>query len=159
MSLTRNTSNEILLAVKISIEDKFRNILYDFIERIANEVSLYDDNSEFNLSASAFSHIELQIQARRIEKALQLCITKIRLVFFVFQLIEYQRDHLKLFFQPPDAERIVKFAQKWFGPDSDRVNGDFNADLNQCLDAADRTDIKINVQSVILLIFFQLFQI
>lgn len=155
MSLTQNESNGIPQAVKISNcdETKFRNIVYDFIERIANEVTLYDDNSEFNLSASAFRHIELQIQARRIEKALQLCITKIRLVFFVSQLIEYQRDHLKLFFQPLDAERIEKFAQKWFKPKLDHLNSDFNADLNHCLDVADRTDIKIKVQSVILFNF------
>lgn len=154
MSTTQNTSIKIPLAIKISNcdENKFRNIVYNFIERIANEVSLYDDdddNNDFNLSASAFRHIELQLQARRIEKALQLCITKIRLVFFVSQLIEHHSDHLKLYFQPLDVERLEKFAQRWFKSDVDSLNSDFNVDLNDCLDAANKTGFKVKIDSVI----------
>lgn len=153
MSLSQSISNEFPLAVNISNcdENKFRNIVYEFIERIANEVSLFDDdNNEFNLSATAFRHIELQIQARRIEKILQLCITQIRLVFFISQLIKYQRDNLKLFFQSQDIDRIEKFAKKCFDSELDPLNMNFNVDLNECLDAANRTDIKIKVNYVIL---------
>lgn len=149
--MSRDTSIEIPFAVESSNcnENKFRNIVYEFIERIAKEVSFYDNDSELNISASVFRHIESQIQAQRIKKVLQLCISKIRLVFFVSQLIEYQRDHLKLLFQPPDVECIENFAQKWIEMDFDHdSNGDFNADLNHCLDAADRTDNKIKIQSV-----------
>lgn len=152
MSLNSNTSNEVALAVKFSNcdENKFRNIVYDFIERIANEISLFaDDSNEFDLSASAFHHIELQIQAGRIEKALQLCIAKIRLVSIISQLIEYQCDHLKLLFQPHDVECIENFAEKWFESDLEPMNSDFIIDLNQCLDVADRTDAKFKENAVI----------
>lgn len=152
MSRNRNTLVEAPLAVKISTcdEKKFRKIVYEFIERIAHEVSMYNDDFEFNLSASAFRHIELRIQAERIEKVLQLCISKIHSVFFVSQLIEYQRDHLKLFFTAPDAEYIGKFAKKWLRSESDPSITDFNAELNQCLDAVDRTNIKTSIGLVIL---------
>lgn len=152
MSLNPSTSNEAALAVKFANCDdsKFRNIVYDFIERIANEISLFAvDSNEFDLSASAFRHIELQIQARRIEKALQICIAKIRLVFIVSQLIEYQCDHLKLFFQPPDVECIENFAKKWFESDLDPRNSDFIVDLNECLEAADRTETNFKGSTVI----------
>ena len=155
MSLKRSTSIKIPAAVKILNRDgnQFQNIVYDFIERITNELLLYDDNSEFDLSASAFRQIELQIQAQRIEKVLELCISKIRLVFFVSQLNENQRDHLTLFFQPLEVECITNFNRKWFGSDINPLNSDFNVDLNKCLNAANRTDIKIKAQSVSLFYF------
>lgn len=151
MSLSRDTSIEILSSVKSSIcdDNKFRNIVYEFVERVAKEVSFYDDDSDLETSASAFRHIELQIQAQRIEKLMKDSISKIRLVFFVSQCIENQRDHLKLFFQPLDIERIENFVRKWIEPEQDPLNAEFNVDLNHCLDAAYRNDIKIKIQSVI----------
>lgn len=160
MSLNQNVLNEVPLAMDISNcdENKFRTIVYDFIERIAAEISLFDDDTDaFNLSASAFRHIELRIQARRIEKTLQLCIAQIRLIFFVSQLIEHQCDHLTLLFQPLDAECIKKFAKKWSQSNLDPLNRDFNIDLNECLDAANRTDSKFKVNSVILFEFPNIF--
>lgn len=160
MSLNQNISNEVPLAMDISNcdENKFRTIVYDFIERIAAEISLFDDDKDaFNLSASSFRHIELRIQARRIEKILQLCIAQIHLIFFVSQLIEHQCDHLTLFFQPLDAERIKKFAKKWFHSDLDPLNSAFNVDLSECLDAANRTNSKFKVNSVILFEFPNIF--
>lgn len=130
-------------------ENKFQKIVFEFIERIASELSLFAaDNNEFDLSANAFRQIELQIQARRIEKALQACIEKIRAIFFISQLIEYQCDHLKLYFQPKDVECIENFAKKWFESDFDAINSDFIVDLNKCLDVANQTDMKFKEKTV-----------
>lgn len=133
--------------------NNFQNIVFDFIERIAKEVAVFDCGNEFNLSESAFRHIELQIQAQRIEKVLQLCISKIRSVFVISQLVEDQRDHLKLFLEPSDVKRIENFAKKWFRElsESNQWTGvEFNIDLNQCLSTAEQTDIKFKMQLVIL---------
>lgn len=138
-----------LIEIPTGDENNFQHIVFDFIERIAKEVSLFDQDSELNLSESAFRHIELQIQAQRIEKVLRLCISAIRSVFVVSQLIECQRDRLKLFFEPQDVECIGNLAQKWFGFEPNPLTTEFMAALNQCLDIAHRTNIASKIQLVI----------
>lgn len=121
--------------------------MYDFIERIGREISMYDDG-ESSISASDFKHIELQIQAKRVEKVLQLCINQIRLIFVLSHLIEHQRDHFKLLFAREDAKLMEEFAQKWLQFMPDPSNPEFNAELNQCLIIMDGTDMKWKIQKV-----------
>lgn len=129
-------------------DKKFREIVFDFIERIAREVSMYEDG-ESTISANDFKHIELQIQAQRVENVLKLCISKIQCIFLLSYLIEHQYDHLTLLFPRQDAQRIKTFAQKWLHSIPDSSDRRFNAELNDCLNAVDKADIQWKSQKVI----------
>lgn len=109
---------------------KFREVVFEFIERIGT----FDENYEPNISANDFRHIELQIQAKRVGKVLELCISKIRLVFYLSHLIEHQRDHLILYFSTDEARRIEVFSENW----SHGAGSVTSSDLNRCLDIVDR---------------------
>lgn len=122
-------------------DKKFREIVYDFIERIAREVSMYEDG-ESTINSDDFKHIELQIQARRVEKVLKLCISKVELIFLLSYLIEHQCDHLALLFERQDAQRIEAFAQKSLHSLPDP------SELNDCLNAVDKADIQWKFQKV-----------
>lgn len=119
--------------------DNFCSVVFEFIERIGREVAFYEDY-ESNISAKDFKHIELKIQAERIEKILELCISKIQLIFYLSNLIEEQRDHLKLLFSQHDAQRIEQFIQKWSNLMADTSNYDFISNLNTCLDIVEKSD-------------------
>ncbi|XP_055311486.1 dynein regulatory complex protein 10-like [Sitodiplosis mosellana] len=123
-----------------SDDSYFCQVVFELIERIGREVAFYEDY-ESNISAKDFKHIELQIQAQRIEKILDLCIAKIPLVFYISSLIEQPRDHhLKLLFSRRDAQQIEQFTQKWSNLTADASNIDFIADLNVCLDIVENND-------------------
>lgn len=125
----------------------FCDIVFDFIERIVREASVYEDNS-CSFDANDFRHIEYQIQAKRIEKVLQLCISKIHQVFILSHLIVNQRDHLKLLFDRKDAQQIEKFAENCFDAAPDPTNHEFETQLNRCLDATERTNKEFKMRPV-----------
>lgn len=116
----------------------FHQVVFEFIQRIGREVTFYEDY-ESNISANDFKRIELQIQAQRVEKILNLCIAKIPLIFSLFSLIE-QSDHLRLLFSRQDAQKIEQLTQKWSHSMPDTSNGEFIADLNLCLDIVGKHD-------------------
>lgn len=128
--------------------EKFREIVYDFIERIAREVSVYED-SDFILSANNFRHIELQIQAKRVENILKLCISKIQQVFYLSYLIEHQCDHLTLFLARNDADHVARFAQKWLNSVSNPKSYEFNEELKNCLNIVNEAHSKWKSPKVI----------
>lgn len=121
-------------------DEQFRGVVFEFIERIGREVSLYDDY-EPNINAINFKHIEMQIQAQRIQKVLDLCIDKIKRVFYLFDLIEHYNDEVKLLFSKEDAEKIEYFSRKWFEGTIDSSNTGFNSDLYQCIEILEKVDI------------------
>lgn len=127
--------------------NSFHLVVFEFIERIGRDVSVYEDY-ESKFSAKDFQHIELQIQAQRIEKILNLCIEKIPLAFHLFYLIEQQRDHLNLLFAKQDAQKIQKFIQKWSQSKDAISNSQLLSDLNVCLDIVKKRDAIKNWEKV-----------
>lgn len=111
---------------------KFREVVFNFIERIEKELSFYEDY-EPKFSANDFKRIELQIQAQRIEKVLELCITKVQLAFHFSHLMQHQRDHFKLLFPRHNALALEQFSEKWFNSVLDLSSQEFTADLFKCL--------------------------
>lgn len=136
-----STRKNQLIDVEFDDDEKFGEIVFEFIERIGKEAIFYD-NYEPNINANDFKHIEMQIQAQRIEKVLNLCIYKIERIFNLSELIEYYIDHLKLFFSREDAEKIEKFAGKWSDVTVDPTNSAFNSDMNECIQMLENMDIN-----------------
>lgn len=134
--------------VECNLDDTyFQQVVFEFIQRIGREVALYEDY-EPNISANDFKRIELQIQAQRVEKILDLCIAEIPLVFSLSSLIE-QPDHLKLLLSQRDAQKIEQLTQKWLYSIPDTSNSELNADLNLCLNIVGKNDavkewLKVN---------------
>lgn len=123
-------------------DHNFKEVVFEFIERIGKEVFFYE-NYEPNIAANDFKHIELQIQAKRVAKVLELCVRKIGLVFILSPLIEHQNDHLILYFSNDNANVIKLFSEKWHHGTTDNVtNHEFDVDLNRCLDIIDGSQIK-----------------
>lgn len=125
----------------------FRQIVFDFIDRIGKEIVLYNDY-ESNLSANDFKHIELQVHAQRVQKVLKLCIEKIRLIFYVSHLIQHQSDHLMLLFSLDDAQFIENFGQKWFHSVIDSSDNKFISELSRCFDILKTYDTTEEWQNV-----------
>lgn len=114
-------------------DEKFCEVVFEFIERIGKEVTLYENYGP-KISENDFRHIEMQIQAERVEMILKLCIKKINLIIFLSTLIEHKRDYLKLLFMREHGQKIEQFAQKWFDQTVHGSKVEFNSDLNECLD-------------------------
>lgn len=115
-------------------DEKFREVVFEFIERIGKETSTYECY-EPNINANDFKHIELQIQAKRVEKVLELCIDQIKLVFVLSFLIQHQSDYLILYMSSDNARLIEIFSNRWFNGTTVKVNNnEFETDLNRCLD-------------------------
>lgn len=123
-------------------DEKFREVVFEFIERIGKETSTYECY-EPNINANDFKHIELQIQAKRVEKVLELCINQIKLVFILSFLIEHQNDYLILYMSSDNARLIEIFSKRWFNGTTDEVHGnEFETDLNRCLDIVNECQIN-----------------
>lgn len=147
------TSNSKLDDDTIDDDQQFREIVFEFIERIGKEVCFYE-NYDPSTSASDFKHIELQIQAQRVGKVLELCISKIKLVFDLSYLFEHQHSHLILYFHQNDAKAIELFFEKWVYGMADATSNEFKSDLNRCLDIIDRTRISKNNYPVITIVYY-----
>lgn len=127
--------------------NKFREVVFDFIERIGKELPLYED-SEPKFGASEFKQIELQIQAQRIEKVLELCVAKIRLAFHLSHLMQHQSDHLKLLLARDSALAIEQFSEKWLNTVHDFSGQEFTADLYQCLSIIENKETTKDMHKV-----------
>lgn len=130
-------------------DQNFKEVVFEFIERIGKEVSFYE-NYEPNIAANDFKHIELQIQAKRVAKVLELCVRKIGLVFILSHFIKHQNDHLILYFSNDNANLIKLFSEKWHhGTTDNAMIYEFDMDLNRCLDIIDGSQIKTEKFTVI----------
>lgn len=114
-------------------DDKFAEIVGEFIERIGTEVSLYEMYGS-SISENDFQLIEMQIKAERIENILKMCIKKVNLVIYLSSLIEYRKDALKLLFARKHAQRIEQFSRRCFNQLKFTPYTEFNSDLDECLD-------------------------
>lgn len=124
----------------------FHQVVFEFIQRIGRNVTFYEDY-ESNISANDFKRIELEIQAQRVEKILDLCIAKIPLIFSLSNLIE-QSDCLKLLFAQQDAQKMEQLTLKWSHSMPDTSNCEFIGDLNSCLDIVGKNDAVKEWQKV-----------
>lgn len=140
--------NELTSSNSTCDEKKFHEIVFNFIERIEREITLYDDDGDSNISENDFRHIELQVQAKRVEYVLKQCIEKVRLVFILSHVIEHQIDQFELILTRDDTEHMENFVHKWFKSVLNSANPEFHAELKQCLTIADRIDLKRNIEKV-----------
>lgn len=121
---------------------KFRDFVFEFIQRLEAESSVYEDY-ECTVTSADFTRIELQLQTERIERILDLCIQRIQLVFHLSYLIDCRPDDLAILFAPTDSKQIERMSTEWeqFSP-TNTMNSVFQSSLNNCLDIVEHNSIK-----------------
>lgn len=115
----------------------FNETVRELIERIELESLIYQDPTQ-NINSDSLKHIDLELQAQRIQKVLEMCINEISMVFLLSYFVSNNVDTT---FLPCKMENQIKFTQKWFHTSNSHLSNDFNKELNKCLDNANEKEI------------------